>query len=259
MSGPGLANASRWPVIVVPLIATLFAPRVWAVDEIQVYNADIAKPGQFTLQQHLNYVWQGSNTPDFPDGFASNRTLNGTPELAYGVMPWYEIGFYLPFAVDASGTFLPGGAKFRQLFVSPHAEQRKFFYGLNIELSYQSPRFSQDPIGLELRPIIGVRDIGWEFIVNPIVDLSFGGPGSSAFAPAARLAHNLGGDFWLGLEYYSAYSPVGAIPAPDQQQHTLFFVTDFKILDLDVNLGMGFGLTGGSDSLVTKIIIGKAF
>jgi hypothetical protein len=110
-----------------------------------------------------------------------------------------------------------------------------------------------------LRPIIGIRDIGWEFIVNPIVDLSFGGPGSSAFAPAARLAHNLAGDFWLGLEYYSAYSPIGAIPAPDQQQHTLFAVTDFKVFDLEVNLGMGFGLTGGSDALVTKIIIGKAF
>jgi hypothetical protein len=27
-----------------------------AVDEIQVYNANIAAPGQFTIQQHLNYV-----------------------------------------------------------------------------------------------------------------------------------------------------------------------------------------------------------
>jgi len=29
--------------------------------------------------------------------------------LAYGVTPWYERGFYLPFASDADGTFLPGG------------------------------------------------------------------------------------------------------------------------------------------------------
>ncbi|MBV8458864.1 MAG: hypothetical protein JO122_19890, partial [Acetobacteraceae bacterium] len=172
---------------------------------------------------------------------------------------WYELGFYLPFAVDSSGALLPGGAKFRQLFVSPHAEQRKFFYGLNIELSYQSARFSQDPIGVELRPILGIRDIGWEFVVNPIVDLGFGGPGSSAFAPAARLAHEVGKDTWLGVEYYSVYSPIGAIPPSDQQQHTLFVVSDFKVLGLDVNLGMGFGLTSSSDALVSKIIIGKAF
>jgi hypothetical protein len=259
MSEVRRANASRWQAIIGALLTTMVATPAWGVDEIQVYNAGIAEPGQFTLQQHLNYVWQGSTTPDFPGGFASNRTLNGTPELAYGVTPWYELGFYLPFAFDADGTFLPGGAKFRQLFVSPHAEQRKFFYGLNIELSYQSSRFSQDPIGLELRPILGVRDLGWEFIINPIMDFSFGGPGSSAFAPAARLAHDLGDDLWLGVEYYSAYSPIGAIPAPDQQQHTLFVVTDFKVLGLDVNFGMGFGLTSGSDGLVSKIIIGKAF
>src|SRR5882757_10524128 len=116
-----------------------------AIDEIQVYNAEIAAPGTFTLQQHLNYVWSGSTTPDFPGGFAPYHSLNGTPELAYGVTDWYELGLYVPFAVDADGSFLPGGFKLRHLFVSPHAEDRKFFYGLNIELSYQAPRFSQNP------------------------------------------------------------------------------------------------------------------
>lgn len=230
-----------------------------AVDEIQVYNAEIAAPGTFTLQQHLNYVWSGSTTPDFPGGFASNRTLNGTPELAYGVTDWYELGLYVPFAFDSSGTLLPGGFKVRQLFVSPHAEDRKVFYGVNVELSYQAPRFSQSAIGLEVRPILGVRDLGWEFIFNPIVDLSFAPSGAAVFAPAARLARNVGGDTWLGIEYYSSYSPIDAIPPADQQQHTLFGVVDFKLFGLDVNLGMGFGLTNASDIIVTKMILGRAF
>ena len=230
-----------------------------AIDEIQVYNAEIATPRTFTLQQHLNYVWSGNTTPDFPGGVLSNRTLNGTPELAYGVTDWYELGLYVPFAFDGSGTLLPGGFKIRQLFVSPHAEDRKFFYGVNFELSYQTPRFSQSAIGLEIRPILGVRDLGWEFIVNPIVDLSFAPAGAAAFAPAARLAHNVGGDTWLGVEYYANYSPISAIPPADQQQHTLFGVVDFKMLGFDVNLGMGFGLTSVSDSVVTKLIIGRGF
>jgi hypothetical protein len=230
-----------------------------AVDEIQVYNAEIAAPGTFTLQQHLNYVWSGNTVPDFPGGFASNRTLNGTPELAYGVTDWYEVGLYVPFAVDNSGTFLPGGFKIRQLFVSPHAEDRKVFYGVNVELSYQALSFSQSAIGLEIRPILGVRDLGWEFIVNPIVDFAFAPSGASAFSPAARVARNVGGDTWLGVEYYSNYSPIDAIPPVDQQQHTLFAVVDFKLLGLDVNFGMGFGLTNASDSIVTKLIIGRAF
>jgi hypothetical protein len=234
-------------------------PAAQATDEIQVYNAEIAPTGVFTIQQHLNYVWSGSATPDFTGGFASNRTLNGTPELAYGVTDWYEVGFYVPFAFTSDGTFLPGGAKIRQLFVSPHAEDRKFFYGINFELSYQAPQFSQSAIGFELRPILGVRDGGWEFIVNPILDLSFAPSGDAVFAPAARLARNVGGDIWLGVEYYSSYSPIGGFAAANQQQHSLFGVIDFKVFGLDIDLGLGVGFTDASDRIVSKIIIGRAF
>jgi hypothetical protein len=235
------------------------APCAHAVDEIQVYNADIAPLHTFTLQQHLNYVWQGSQTPDFDGGFAPYHSLNGTPELAYGVTDWYEVGFYAPFAIDSSGTFLPAGAKFRHLFVSPHAEQRKFFYGLNIELSYQTPRFSQSPFAVEFRPILGVRDLGWEFIVNPIVDLSIGPNGSADFAPAVRLARDVGGGVMLGAEYYTDWGPIGSISPSDGQKNTLFGVVDFTVFGLDVNFGLGFGLTDASDKIVTKLIIGRAF
>lgn len=230
-----------------------------ATDEIQVYNAAIAPLHTFTLQQHLNYVWQGSTTPDFEGGFASNRTLNGTPELAYGVTDWYEIGLYAPFAFDSSGTFLPGGVKFRHLFVSPNADERKFFYGLNIELSYQAPRFSPNPFAVEFRPIIGVRDLGWEFIVNPIIDLEFGPQSNSSFAPAARLARSITKDVMLGVEYYADYGPVGGFSSGENQKHTVFGVLDFSAYGLDVNVGVGFGLTDSSDKLVTKLIIGRAF
>lgn len=256
--GSLLQLTRKW--LVASAIAFQFASTpARATDEIQVYNAEIAERGQFTLQQHLNYVWSGSTTPDFPGGFASNRTLNGTPELAYGVTDWYEIGLYLPFSVDGNGTFLPGGVKLRQLFVSPHAESRKFFYGVNFELSYQSPRFSQSAIGFEVRPILGVRDNGWEAILNPIVDFSFAPSGDIAFAPAARVAHEVAPDTWVGVEYYANFSPIGALPSSDQQQHTLFRVVNFKLLGVDINLGMGFGLTSASDALVTKLIIGRAF
>jgi len=39
-----------------------------AIDEIQVYNAEIAEVGQWTLEQHLNYVARGPTQPDFPGG-----------------------------------------------------------------------------------------------------------------------------------------------------------------------------------------------
>ncbi|MBN9090440.1 MAG: hypothetical protein J0J01_26305 [Reyranella sp.] len=159
--------------------------------------------------------------------------------MSGGAADWYERGLYAPFAFDSSGAFLPGGVKIRQLFVSPHADDRKFFYGANFELSYQTPRFSQSAVGLEIRPILGACNLGWELIVNPIIDLSFAPAGASTFGPAARLARQVGTDTWLGVEYYSSYSPIDAIPPADRQQHMLFGVVDFKVLRLDVNLGMG--------------------
>lgn len=250
---------SRLLGLLIAIASQFAAGTARATDEIQVYNASIAPLHTFTLQQHLNYVWNGSSTPDFDGGFASHRTLNGTPELAYGVTNWYEIGLYAPFAFDSSGTFLPGGAKLRHLFVSPNADDRKFFYGLNIELSYQAPRFSPNPFAIEFRPILGVRDLGWEFIVNPIVDLEFGPAATSSFAPAIRLARRIAGDLMLGAEYYSDYGPVGGFSSGANQKHTVFGVLDFSAFGFDVNFGVGFGLTDSSDKVVTKLIIGRAF
>src|SRR5580692_11587631 len=88
-----------------------------ATDEIQVYNADIAAVGQWTIQQHLNYTFVGQTRPDYPGALIANHTLNGTPELAYGVTDWWELGLYLPFAVNEGGQFLSNGFKLRTLFV----------------------------------------------------------------------------------------------------------------------------------------------
>ena len=228
-------------------------------DEIQVYNAEIAEVGQWTYEQHFNYAWRGQTQPQFPGGFTSNHGLQGTPEFAYGITDWWEGGFYLPFAVTGAGEFLSDGAKIRSLFVVPDAAKRSFFYGVNFELGYELPQFSLTRWNLEIRPIIGVRNKEWEFIVNPIVDVGFGPAGEADFAPAVRLARNLGDDRFIGLEYYSDFGRIGDFLPLQQQSQQLFAVTDFKVRAVDVELGIGYGFTPGSDGLVLKAIIGYAF
>jgi hypothetical protein len=238
--------------------ALLLAQPVKAVDEIQVYNANIAAPGQFTIQQHLNYIPHGVKDSPFPGGLISNNSINGTPEFAYGVTNWWEVGLYLPFAIKDQ-QFLSDSFKLRTLFVSPHAEQRDFFYGVNFEFSNTTPKFSQSRFGLEIRPIIGVRNADWEFIVNPIVDISFGKYGEADFTPAARVARKLGPDLFVGLEYYADFGEIGNFAKFADQQHTLFAVTDFKLGVFGVNFGLGYGLTPASDRWVVKTIVGYAF
>jgi hypothetical protein len=246
-------------VVAVSMTAAYLPCPAHAVDEIQVYNAEIAAIGQWTIEQHLNYTLQGHTQPDFPGGLISNHALNGTPELAYGITDWWELGFYAPFAINSGGQFLSNGAKIRNLFVSPNADKRDLFYGVNFEFSYETPPFAQTRYALEIRPIIGVRNKDWEFIVNPIVDLSFGALGETDFAPAVRLARNLGEDRFIGFEYYADFGQIGDFLPLSQQSHQVFAVTDFKLAVFDFELGIGYGLTRGSDRLVTKAIIGYAF
>ncbi|MCG2667920.1 hypothetical protein ACFPFP_13255 [Bradyrhizobium sp. GCM10023182] len=229
-----------------------------ATDEIQVYNAGIADVGQFTIQQHLNYIALGQKSPPFPGGLASNHSLNGTPEFAYGVTDWWEVGLYLPFSIQDE-RFYSDAFKLRTLFVSPHAEQRNFFYGVNFEFSNETPPFSPSRFSMEIRPIIGVRNSDYEFIVNPIVDVHFGKFAEQHFTPAARIARKFGDDLFAGFEYYSDLGQIGNFDKLSDQQHTLFAVTDFKAGVFDVNFGVGYGLTPASDRLVVKTIIGYAF
>jgi hypothetical protein len=243
------ANATFWVVLGQP---------AKAVDEIQVYNAGIAAVGQFTIQQHLNYIPLGVKDPPFPGGLISHNSINGTPEFAYGVTDWWEVGLYLPFAIKDQ-QFLSDAFKLRTLFVSPNAEQRNFFYGVNFEFSNTTPKFSQSRFGLEIRPIIGVRNADYEFIVNPIVDIGFGNHGEERFTPAARLARKLGPDLFAGLEYYADFGQIGNFAKLADQQHTLFAVTDFKLGVFGVNFGVGYGLTPASDRWVVKTIVGYAF
>jgi len=250
---------SRQPVwLTAAMLSLSLALPARATDEIQVYNAGIAAPGQFTIQQHLNYVGLGSKDAPFPGGLVSNHSLNGTPEFAYGVTDWWELGLYLPFSVQ-DGRFYSDSFKLRTLFVTPHADQQNVFYGVNFELSNETPPFAQTRWALEIRPIIGIRNAEYEFIVNPIVDIGFGRYGEADFAPAVRLARKFGQDLYFGLEYYSDFGKIGDFSKLADQQHTLFAVTDFKAGIFDIDFGVGFGLTPGSDRFVVKSIIGYAF
>ena len=119
--------AKSWAIIAgVAAAICVMADSAHAVDEIQVYNGEIAKPGQFTLQQQFNYAFNGRKEPDFDGGLIPHRALNGTPELAYGVNSWYELGLHLPYAVNREGDAYSNGMKIRHLFVVPDADKRDF-------------------------------------------------------------------------------------------------------------------------------------
>jgi opacity protein-like surface antigen len=225
-----------------------------ADDEIQVYNGEIADVGRWTGQHHFNYALVGRKQPEFPGGLVPNHTLNATPEFAYGVTDWFEAGFYVPWAIDKDG-YHSNAMKLRTLFVTPNAAKRDFFYGLNIEYQYLMPKFADTRWGMEIRPIIGWRKGDYDLIINPIVDLSFGKNGEVTFAPNVRFARNFGEDFALAIEYYTDLGPISHFLPFREQGHNIYGVVDFKVNRFDVEFGVGYGLTQGSDRWMTKLMI----
>jgi hypothetical protein len=233
---------------------------VWAADEIQVYNAEINRPRQFSLQLHGNFILSGLEEPDFPGGLVPDGSFNGTPEFAYGVFDWWEVGAYLPYAIEPGPSFFSGGAKLRTLFVSPGAAQRRFFYGLNIEIAWETEKFAPGRWGSEVRPIVGWRWPRVELIVNPIVEVPLSGPEDDAlFAPAVRLAWLATPSWAFGFEHYAELGPLGDFAGVEEQAHELFAVADRTSSTFDLNCGIGHGFTAASNDWTAKAILSWSF
>jgi hypothetical protein len=75
-----------------------------------------------------------------------------------GVTDWFEAGAYVPiYSYTNTGQLLFEGVKLRMLFVVPDAADRKFFYGVNFEYSYNMPTWDTHRFSGEIRPIIGTH------------------------------------------------------------------------------------------------------
>src|SRR5258708_19413064 len=133
---PGCRHRLFW--LAGAAVSAVLAQPAKATDEIQVYNAAIAAVGQFTIQQHLNYTAIGLKNPPFPGGLVSNHAINGTPEFAYGVTDWWEVGLYLPFAIP-DHQFLSNSFKLPTLFVPPAAPPHHFFYHSTFTIPTPTP------------------------------------------------------------------------------------------------------------------------
>lgn len=236
-------------------------------DEIQVYDANIAERGKINLMIHNNFTPDGLKTPAFPGGVESNRALVGVAEWAYGVTDWFEQGLYLPLyshSQNESATY--NGFKLRWLFVEPHADEHTFFYGVNFEFSVNKKQWDPRHYTSEVRPIIGWHlkppdGANWkpiDIIVNPIMDTSYtGGLKSLDFAPAVRVAYNLTDKWAVSAEEYADYGPLRRIYPASEQSHQIWAVLNHASKWVNIETGVGFGLTNASDKVTLKLMLSR--
>jgi hypothetical protein len=246
----------RVALILLVLIAVPVAASA-QTDEIQVYDGGLSPVGVFNLTWHNNFTPRGVKTPAFPGAVAADRSWNGVPEWALGVTKWFEAGLYLPlYSRDKTMGWGLDGFKLRALFAVPNADDRTFFYGANYEFSVNAKRWDTSRITSEIRPIIGWHLKPVDIIVNPILDTSWDGFKNLDFAPAMRVAYNAS-DMWaVAVEEYADYGPLHGFSASRDQFHQLYGVVDYSGA-LEVEAGIGFGLTAATDDVTLKLLVSK--
>jgi hypothetical protein len=245
----------------------LSATALAQTDEIQVYDANIAEQGKFNLMIHDNFTPNGLKTPAFPGAVESNKALVGVAEWAYGVTDWFEQGLYLPlYSYSQNDGMTYNGFKIRELFVKPHAEDHTFFYGVNFEFSVNQKQWDPRHYTSEVRPILGWHlkpsdGSRWkpiDIIVNPIVDTAYtGGLKSLDLAPGLRFAYNLTDKWAVAAEEYADYGPLRGIYSASQQSHQIWAVMDHATKVVNIEAGIGFGLTSASDKVTLKLMVSR--
>jgi hypothetical protein len=227
--------------------------------EVQVYGSDLVPKGATMVELHTNFTFQGSKTTD--DGtLPTNHQLHETLEVTHGFSEWFETGLYL-FTSHQPGRGLDVvGTHIRPRFSVPERYRLPVGLSLSQEIGYQRPLFSADTWTWEIRPIID-KQLGKMYLsFNPTLDKSFHGPESArgiAFSPNFKASYGVTKKVAAGVEYYGNYGPITGFDPLRQQEHQILPAID---LDLgprwEFNFGVGVGVTGATDHLLVKLILG---
>ena len=239
------------------LAALLPARAARALDpfEIQVYDGTADAAGAAGVEAHVNGVVDGLRAAPPPE-VPPNHTVHFTLEPSYGVRAYWELGAYLQTALRPDGSYDFAGVKLRSKLVTPSGWRPSLRLGINTEVSYLPARYEADRWGGELRPIVAWENHRFLFAFNPILDISLTG-GIPSFEPAAMAVMKIRDELSLGLEYYAGFGPLDAPAALHDQQQILYQVVNLlAVRGLEVNLGVGEGLTPASNGLTVKAIVG---
>jgi hypothetical protein len=263
---------TRYVCLAAAMFALLGVDRALAVDafEIQVYEAEVNRPGQFGLELHSNYTIAGRTTPEYPGETTPNHVARFTFEPAIGVTDWLELGAYLQTMITPEGGKFVG-AKLRTKFVIPEERTRPFFFGINAEIGRVSKSVEQEGWANEFRPIIGWSNGRFLVDVNPIFGYALTGPERFRpdFEPAGKVGVNTDRGFMLGVEYYAGLGLINkGFSTWHAQEHLVLATFDLvppkgaaeNANGWELNVGFGRSLTEASTSRwLVKAIVGHAF
>jgi hypothetical protein len=246
------------------LIVTLGAGPTLAQDnyEIQVYPYETVAPGSTMVELHSNFTAQGKKT--VVDGVApTNHAVHETLEVTQGFTDWFETGFYLFTSIQPNGGWEWVGDHIRPRVRVPESWRWPVGVSLSTELGYVRRKFSADTWTWEIRPIVDKKLGPWYLAFNPALERSWHGPAVNQgveFAPAAKVSYDFTKHVAGGLEYYGSTGSVTGFDPLHDQEHQIVPTIDLDVSPVwEINFGVGIGITGSTDHLLIKGILGRRF
>lgn len=250
-------------ILLVCLALAGIADRADAIDfyEIQIYPTETTPPGVLDLELHSNSVT--SATGSLAHEQLGPYEIHETLEATYGLTPHIEVGQYLATAKLGNGEYEYAGARTKVHFGIAASDSWPLQFGGNVELDYMRRAAEENPLSLELRPIVEKHYGRLWIIANLALSKPFNGPGTHqgmTFSPSGEVLYDLVPWLSPALEYYGDMGAIEHLPSVDLQQHFLVPALNFHLVtQLELNLGVGIGLTRASNGVFVKSIVGWSF
>ena len=230
--------------------------------EVQVYGYETVPAHHTMLEFHTNFTAEG--TKQKTDGVQPTyHTWHETIEITHGFNDWFETGFYIFTSARSGNGWDYVGSHIRPRVRAPESWHWPVGVSLSNEIGYQRRGFSTDTWTWEIRPIVDQKIGRWYWSVNPTFERALHGEGTRngfEFSPNFKFSYGVSRKVATGIEYYGSLGSVRGFEPLREQQHAIFPTID---LDLgpqwEVNFGPGIGLTGSTDRLILKFIIGYRF
>jgi Putative MetA-pathway of phenol degradation len=230
--------------------------------EIQVYGADLVDPGHTMVELHSNFTIDGSKLTInglYPTNHAEHETI----EITHGFTDYFECGFYIFTSINSGHGWQWVGDHIRPRFSVPAKWHWPVGASISNEIGYQRRQYSPDTWTWEIRPIVDQKVGKWYWSLNPTLDRAFHGPDVNqavVFSPNFKFSYDFTPKIAGGIEYYGSVGPVTGFDPVYQQQHQIFPAVDLNLApQWEINFGLGVGVTGATDHLIAKFILGYRF
>ena len=230
--------------------------------EIQVYGSETVAPHATMVELHSNFTFEGSKQVE--DGVRpTEHAWHETLEITHGWNDWFETGFYLFTSVNRGYGWQWVGDHIRPRVRVPPSWHWPVGVSLSAEFGYQRPEYAVDTWSLEIRPIVDKQVGKFYLAFDPTLERSFHGesvPAGVEFSPNFKFGYDITRRVNAGIEYYGALGPITGFDRIHNQEQQIIPAIDLNLgKNWEFNFGVGVGMTGSTDHLLCKVILGRRF